>query len=104
MPEPREITTQDREALYQTLTTPGARLLLDLLQSEADAIVNALESWTLDPANERQLLAYLKAYRSILRTLKAHHLHLAEESRALYDVEGPVELQEGVSDELAIVE
>ena len=86
--------------MYLALQSNGGRLLLDLLQSEADSIINLLEDWNLTADRERQLHAYLKAYRSILRTLKSHQRQLVEEFHAKYDVEGPAVIQEGVSDEL----
>lgn len=104
MPEPREITQYDREQMYLTLSSPGGRLLLDLLQSEADLLANHLEDWGVAPDQERRFLAYFKAYRSILRILKSHQRQLVEEFRLKYDVEAPATIQDGAAEELQIVE
>ena len=90
--------------MYLALESPGGRILLDLLQSEADTIVNRLEDWFLDSSQETRLLAYLKAYRSILRTLKSGQRQLVEEFRAKYDIEGPPTIQDGAAEELQIVD
>jgi len=104
MAEPREITTYDREQMYLALASPGGKLILDVLQSEADNLVTRLESWEMSAEEERKLVSFMKAYRHILRVLKSHERQLVEEFRSKYDVEGPATVQEGAAEELAIVE
>ena len=90
--------------MYLALDSPGGKLVLDLLQSEADTIVNRLEAWDLHADEERKLVSFLKAYRSILRVLKSHQRQLVEEFRSKYDVEAPATIQDGAAEELQIVE